>query len=207
MKKRVISLVLCLLMVLSLIPTTAFASDIATQASRTKVSHIDIQMALNIPGVNNVQLDKNDMENLNISAKQGGTDVSYTWNRNSYTLNGSTDGQGHQQVRLNGEFPIGTKANPVEYTITLTKTVNGIPYTLTLTASYWTNNVCPGLTTGGDPGIDVKFGEGQSSGYQVTITKKIEGIDSKDLAANQKFKFAIKAENGTVVKELEAVTN
>lgn len=29
MKKRVISLVLCLLMVLSLIPTTAFASDIA----------------------------------------------------------------------------------------------------------------------------------------------------------------------------------
>lgn len=207
MKKRVISLVLCLLMVLSLIPTTAFASDIATQASRTKVSHIDIQMALNIPGVNNVQLDKNDMETLNISAKQGGTDVSYTWNRNSYMLNGSTDGQGHQQVRLNGEFPIGTKANPVEYTITLTKTVNGIPYTLTLTASYWTNNVCPGLTTGGDPGIDVKFGEGQSSGYQVTITKKIEGIDSKDLAANQKFKFAIKAENGTVVKELEAVTN
>lgn len=204
MKKRVISLVLCLLMVLSLIPTTAFASDIATQ---DKVSHIDIQMALNIPGERNVQLDDNDMKNLNISAKQGGADVSYTWNRNSYTLNGSTDGQGHQQVRLNGEFPIGTKANPVEYTITLTKTVSGVPYTLTLTASYWKGNVCPGLTTGGDPGIDVKFGEGQSSGYQVTITKKIEGIDSKDLAANQKFKFAIKDEKGAIVKELEAVTN
>lgn len=205
MKKRVISLVLCLLMVLSLIPTTAFASDIATQAIRTKVSHIDIQMALNIPGERNVQLDDNDMKNLNISAKQGGADVSYTWN--NYKLKGSTDGQGNQQVRLNGSFPIGTRNNPVEYTITLTKTVSGVPYTLTLTASYWTNNVCPGLTTGGDPGIDVKFGEGQSSGYQVTIAKKIEGIDSKDLAANQKFKFAIKAENGTVVKELEAVTN
>ena len=218
MKKRVISLVLCLLMVLSLIPTTAFASDIATQGGMpggdkpskpemTSVSHIDIQMALNIPGVNNVQLDRNDMENLNISAKQGGTDVSYTWNRNSYTLNGSTDGQGHQQVRLNGEFPIGTRNNPVEYTITLTKTVNGVPYTLTLTASYWTNNVCPGLKTNQDPGIDVKFGEGQSSGYQVTITKKIEGIDKKDLAGNMKFKFAIKDASGTVVKELEAVTN
>ena len=205
MKKRVISLVLCLLMVLSLIPTTAFASDIATQDKERKVSHIDIQMALNIPGVNNVQLDDNDMTKLNISAKQGGADVSYTWN--NYKLKGSTDGQGNQQVRLNGSFPIGTQGNPVEYTITLTKTVSGVPYTLTLTASYWKGNVCPGLTTGGDPGIDVKFGEGQSSGYQVTITKKIEGIDSKDLAANQKFKFAIKDEKGAIVKELEAVTN
>ena len=205
MKKRVISLLLCLLMALSLIPTTAFASDIATQAIRTKVSHIDIQMALNIPGERNVQLDDNDMKNLNISAKQGGADVSYTWN--NYKLKGSTDGQGNQQVRLNGSFPIGTRNNPVEYTITLTKTVSGVPYTLTLTASYWKGNVCPGLTTGGDPGIDVKFGEGQSSGYQVTITKKIEGIDSKDLAANQKFKFAIKDEKGAIVKELEAVTN
>lgn len=205
MKKRVISLLLCLLMALSLIPTTAFASDIATQAIRTKVSHIDIQMALNIPGERNVQLDDNDMKNLNISAKQGGADVSYTWN--NYKLKDSTDGQGNQQVRLNGSFPIGTRNNPVEYTITLTKTVSGVPYTLTLTASYWKGNVCPGLTTGGDPGIDVKFGEGQSSGYQVTITKKIEGIDSKDLAANQKFKFAIKDEKGAIVKELEAVTN
>lgn len=205
MKKRVVSLLLCLIMALSLIPTTAFASDIATQDKERKVSHIDIQMALNIPGVNNVQLDDNDMKNLNISAKQGGADVSYTWN--NYKLKGSTDGQGNQQVRLNGSFPIGTQNNPVEYTITLTKTVSGVPYTLTLTASYWKGNVCPGLTTGGDPGIDVKFGEGQSSGYQVTITKKIEGIDSKDLAANQKFKFAIKDEKGAIVKELEAVTN
>lgn len=185
MKKRVISLVLCLLMVLSLIPTTAFASDIATQAGNQNHIDVNISMEVEVNGKKqNLNLQTTDLANLTITNSLGKT---FTLN-NGFTLGGiSYDKYGNQQFRLVGNFPYTTNGGreAVNYTLTLKKTIDGVPFEFAATVNIrGENNVCPGN------GIDVAFGKGSQVEGVLQLTKAI-GINSAALVANKEFTFTV----------------
>ena len=127
MKRKIISLLLCLVMALSLIPTVAFGATAET------VDHIDINTQLaasvTIDGkVHNetISFSWADVEagNLTITAKKGSEPVTVP----SYKNGGEGGDKTQSQVRLSGEFLIGTENNPVVYTLTLQKniTIDGV---------------------------------------------------------------------------------
>lgn len=120
MKRKIISLLLCLVMALSLIPTVAFGATADT------VDHIDVLLAFKIPGSDDpITFTSEEAKAIVITGKEnGGTPIIYTPTKYGH----STDSQNRSQVRLEGIFPVGTKSNPVVYTLTLTKTVNGTTY-------------------------------------------------------------------------------
>ena len=202
MKRKIISLLLCLVMALSLIPTVAFGATADT------VDHIDVLLALNINGKKEY-LNSDDLNAITITSSTSNYSVTRK------TLNGSTDAQGQSQARFTGTFPVGTKEAPVTYTLSLTKVVDGVSYDLTLTTNYWDeNNFCPptlkdqknplsghkdtwkngGVVKGS--GIDVEFGTANASTKQVIITKNIYGVDSADLVGGKAFTFTIYEEDG-----------
>lgn len=185
MKKRVISLVLCLLMVLSLIPTTAFASDIATQGGNQNHIDVNISMEVEVNGKKqNLNLQRTDLANLTITNSLGKT---FTLN-NGFTLDGTSyDKYGNQQFRLVGNFPYTTNGGreAVNYTLTLKKTIDGVPFEFAATVNILgENNVCPGN------GIDVAFGKGSQVEGVLQLTKAI-GINSAALVANKEFTFTV----------------
>mgnify|MGYP002766924256 CR=1 FL=1 len=185
MKKRVISLVLCLLMVLSLIPTTASASDIATQGGNQNHIDVNISMEVEVNGKKqNLNLQRTDLANLTITNSLGKT---FTLN-NGFTLDGTSyDKYGNQQFRLVGNFPYTTNwgREAVNYTLTLKKTIDGVPFEFAATVNIWgENNVCPGN------GIDVAFGKGSQVEGVLQLTKAI-GINSAALVANKEFTFTV----------------
>ena len=207
MKRKIISLLLCLVMALSLIPTVAFAKGEGPQI-QTSVDHIDVLVALNINGQKE-SLDQDDLKNITITSTTSNFTVT------ARKLNGSTDAYGQKQARFEGSFPVGTKDNPVSYTLSLTKVVDGVSYDLTLTTDYWDeNNFCPPTlkdqknplnghndtwTNGGvvpGSGIDVEFGTANASTRQVIITKNILGVDTADLVDGKTFTFTIYEEDG-----------
>lgn len=185
MKKRVISLVLCLLMVLSLIPTTASASDIATQGGNQNHIDVNISMEVEVNGKKqNLNLQRTDLANLTITNSLGKT---FTLN-NGFTLDGTSyDKYGNQQFRLVGNFPYTTNwgREAVNYTLTLKKTIDGVPFEFAATVNILgENNVCPGN------GIDVAFGKGSQVEGVLQLTKAI-GINSAALVANKEFTFTV----------------
>ena len=185
MKKRVISLVLCLLMALSLIPTTAFASDIATQGGNQNHIDVNISMEVEVNGKKqNLNLQRTDLANLTITNSLGKT---FTLN-NGFTLDGTSyDKYGNPQFRLVGNFPYTTNwgQEAVNYTLTLKKTIDGVPFEFAATVNIWgENNVCPGN------GIDVAFGKGSQVEGVLQLTKVI-GINSAALVANKEFTFTV----------------
>lgn len=185
MKKRVISLLLCLLMALSLIPTTAFASDIATQGGNQNHIDVNISMEVEVNGKKqNLNLQRTDLANLTITNSLGKT---FTLN-NGFTLDGTSyDKYGNQQFRLVGNFPYTTNGGreAVNYTLTLKKTIDGVPFEFAATVNILgENNVCPGN------GIDVAFGKGSQVEGVLQLTKAI-GINSAALVANKEFTFTV----------------
>lgn len=185
MKKRVISLLLCLLMALSLIPTTAFASDIATQGGNQNHIDVNISMEVEVNGKKqNLNLQRTDLANLTITNSLGKT---FTLN-NGFTLDGTSyDKYGNPQFRLVGNFPYTTNwgQEAVNYTLTLKKTIDGVPFEFAATVNIWgENNVCPGN------GIDVAFGKGSQVEGVLQLTKVI-GINSAALVANKEFTFTV----------------
>lgn len=135
MKKRVISLLLCLLMALSLIPTTAFASDIATQGGNQNHIDVNISMEVEVNGKKqNLNLQRTDLANLTITNSLGKT---FTLN-NGFTLDGTSyDKYGNPQFRLVGNFPYTTNwgQEAVNYTLTLKKTIDGVPFEFAATVN------------------------------------------------------------------------
>ena len=202
MKKRVISLLLCLLMALSLIPTAAFASDVATQDKNNgheddkNTPHIDVNINIDVE-VNgqkmSLSLERADLANLTITNTNG---VTFTQGK-GFTLDGTSyDNSGNLQFRLVGDFLYGTKNAPVDYTLTLKKTVGGVPFEFTATVNKWSkNNVCPGKDDNAK-GIDVAFGTASKVEGVLQVTKVID-IDNAALEANKEFTFTVtnKADN------------
>ena len=121
--------------------------------------------------------------------------VKVTVNGSECTASGtSTDNAGNAQVRISGDFKVGTKDDPVWYTITLTtKLTNKAGLTANVTLSiytnYWsTDNVCPGLApnyrTNGvvssKSGIDIKLSATDTTYTRLNIKKVLEGITFKE---------------------------
>ncbi|MBQ3141416.1 MAG: hypothetical protein IJC25_05595, partial [Clostridia bacterium] len=92
----------------------------------------------------------------------------------AYSITGFGSDGTRDQIRINGNFPIGTQANPIRYTVSLTKTLTvdgvNVPVTLSATVGYWDNgNICPqgprsnGALGGSQAGIDLELGNGSGS--------------------------------------------
>lgn len=190
MKRKIISLLLCLVMALSLIPTVAFGATADT------VDHIDINTQLaasvTIDGkVHNetISFSWADVEagNLTITAKKGSEPVTVP----SYKNGGEGGDKTQSQVRLSGEFLIGTENNPVVYTLTLQKniTIDGVslPVTLVVEVNYWSSlNICPGR--GSSKGIDVGVFDTKSTTGSLTIQKTVSGLT---LDTDKTFTFTV----------------
>ncbi|MBQ9165812.1 MAG: hypothetical protein IJX71_02660, partial [Oscillospiraceae bacterium] len=190
-------------------------------STSTSVDHIDIAVdmtALIQIGNETVEHDftigTNDAGKVSISAAYGdGTAVSFT--KGSVTT--STDNAGNAQIRLDGTYPVGTKDNPVYYTVTYTDTIQvsykgetyDVKVTLQVTTNYWdSSNVCPGLDNntsswqGGaiinGSGIDLALGTGSGTVGFAQIQKKIIGAVPTE---NQTFQFKVyKLVNGEYVQ-------
>lgn len=225
MKKRILSLLLSLIMILSLLPTTAWAGPGGgpgggSSGTTTTVDHIDIAVAITDPTdpTKTVTLTQDMAKTIVIKGSNGTT---YTPTRYST----SDDGKGHNQIRMEGTFPVGTRTSPVTYTLTLDLTINNVKYTVSVNANYWDNsNVCPGTYKGANPknertdawtdgetvdrqskaGIDTEFGTPEATTKQVTITKEIAGVAETDLVAGKTFVFEISQDN--TVKGTATVT-
>ncbi len=229
--KRIAALLMSVVMIFGVLPITVFAGpgggnhrptgprpgdDTLSGGSSTSVDHIDINVSLEAEVTVNGEsqnieftLTEADVKGLDIVAKDAsGNSVSFTRG----DLGTSTDSDGNAQIRIEGDFPVGTKSEPVSYTVTLKKTVsiamNGdkisVPVVLTVTTNYWDeNNACPGLGTDnsnwqngsvvGGSGIDLKLGGGEGSadtGF-ITVQKTIVGAS---LDADKTFTFNIYAD-------------
>lgn len=220
MKKRILSLLLSLIMVLSLLPTTAwadwrddwgFGGGSYPGITTNTVDHIDIAVAITDPtdATRTIILTQNMAETIVIKDSNG-----TTYAPTSYST--SDDGKGNNQIRMEGTFPVGTRTAPVTYTLTLDLTINSVKYTVSVNANYWNgSNVCPGTYKGANPkndrtdawttgttvdkqsraGIDTEFGTPEATNKQVTITKVIAGVAETDLVAGKTFVFEISQGN------------
>ena len=153
-----------------------------------------------------VKLKTSDASRVQVTAVQNGSAVSFT--RSSVST--STDTDGNPQVRLKGTFPVGTKSNPVVYTVSFTTDVTfvdgsktyTVPMTFTSTFNYWSSdNVCPGLTREKSKwmngsvirgsGMDFVLGSSASKGI-VTIAKEVKDKDGNYInPSGQTFTFNV----------------
>ena len=188
MKKRMkhwMAMLLMVCMVIGMLPS-------AVSAKENTVDHIDIDQRLAAVVVYNGKtynveytLTAADANDIQITASNG---ASFTRGK----VSSSTDNAGNRQIRLEGTYPVGTKANPVRYTVSLTKTFTiatsegnvQVPITLSITIGYWdSSNVCPPVLQNktnwqkgsviGNSGIDLKLS--QTSGI-LYLQKNVEGI-------------------------------
>ena len=131
----------------------------------------------------------------------------------SGSVSTSTDNAGNKQIRIDGDFPVGTKNDPVSYTVTLSKTISTtdgieIPVTLSTTTHYWDSaNVCPGfqITPGRQSGIDLKLNNGTGSANSnkvqkgnIHIQKTIIGAPVKE---DMTFRYRITDRDGKIHKD------
>ncbi|MDD6024425.1 MAG: Cna B-type domain-containing protein [Oscillospiraceae bacterium] len=166
------------------------------------VNHIDIAVALKATITVNgttetktLKLTTADANNVSITASSG------TFTRSGVST--STDSSGHAQIRIKGTFPVGTKTNPINYTVSYSTSILvagvSVPVTFALTTNYWSSdNVCPGLdrnwqngSVAGGSGIDLALGTGTGSvatSGSMTIQKTVSGAA---LTADKTFVFDI----------------
>lgn len=110
---------------------------------------------------------------FSITATQNGSPyTNFTVNKNKIADDSmSHDGKSYATVRVYGSYPVGTKDNPIKYTVSITKKVTfNIPgldpitddVTMTYTVGYWDDaNWCPGKNgddVGRNAGIDAALG-------------------------------------------------
>lgn len=195
------------------------------------INHIDIMANLvatvyvdGEPYQEVVQLTPADAKYVEITAMRNGHPVAFEQSDISVY---SVDMFGNAQIRINGIFPIGTKANPVMYTVKITKpvtvdTVYGditVPVTFVVPTHYWdVLNSCPALTVLRaewakgffilGSGIDIALGGGSGeaeapTGY-LTIQKAVNGVE---LDEPKTFMFDIIDENGDLFKSVEVIVD
>ncbi len=193
------------------------------------INHIDIMANLvatvyvdGEPYQEVVQLTPADAKYVEITAMRNGHPVAFEQSDISVY---SVDMFGNAQIRINGIFPIGTKANPVVYTVKITKpvtvdTVYGdmtVPVTFVVPTHYWdVLNTCPALTVLRTEwakglfilgsGIDIALGGGSGEveapcGY-LTIQKVVQGVELDEYTS---YFFDIIDEDGNLYKTSEAL--
>ncbi len=185
-------------------------------SSSASINHIDIGVNLTASLIINGEqtqadftIGTEDAQYVTITADPADTD----FNANG-GMSTSTDNQGNKQIRIEGDFPVGTKDAPISYTVTLSKTIvtnSGIsvPVTLSTTTHYWDGgNVCPGyqVNPGRQSGIDLKLNNGvgvSNTKGTLQIQKTIEGVTPKE---NTDFWFVLKDEGGNVCRDNIKVT-
>ena len=191
------------------------------------INHIDITANLvatvyvdGEPYQEVVHLTPADAKYVEITAMRNGHPVAFEKSDISVY---SVDMFGNAQIRVNGIFPIGTKADPVVYTVKITKpvtvdTVYGemtVPVTFLVQTHYWDLlNACPALTVlRGEwakgffilgSGIDIMLGGGSAEAEPVcgnlTIQKVINGLK---LDEEKNYLFDIIDEDGNLYRTVE----
>lgn len=194
------------------------------------INHIDIAANL----VANVYVDGElhqeiahltpaDAKYVKITAERNGHPVAFTQSDISVV---SVDMFGNAQIRINGIFPIGTKANPVVYTVSIVKDVTvdtaygdvHVPVNFVMQTHYWDLlNACPALTVlRGEwakglfilgSGIDIALGgcaEAEAPTGYLTIQKAVNGVE---LDEPKTFMFDIIDENGDLFKSVEVIVD
>ena len=191
------------------------------------INHIDIAANLvatiyvdGEPYQEVVHLTPADAKNVEITAMRNGRPVAF--DKSDISIH-SVDMFGNAQIRVNGIFPVGTKANPVVYTVKITKAVNvdtvygdmTVPVTFLVQTHYWDLlNACPALTVlRGEwakgffilgSGIDIMLGGGLAEAEPVcghlTIQKVINGLK---LDEEKTYVFDIIDEDGKLYKSVE----
>ena len=185
------------------------------------INHIDIAANLlatvyvdGKPYKEVVHLTPADAANVEITAMRNGHAVPFT--KGDFSVN-SLDMYGNTQIRVTEIFPIGTKANPVWYTVKITKmvtvntgySVESVPVTFIVTTNYWDlANACPALTMFRaewmkgffilGSGIDLFLGGGSAvvdpTCGTLTIQKTVEGAD----AYGKEYTFEVRNSCGDV---------
>ncbi len=189
------------------------------------INHIDIAANLlatvyvdGKPYQEVVQLTPADAAKVEITAQRNGAPVLFT--KSDISVN-SLDMYGNVQIRVAGIFPIGTKANPVWYTVKITKdvtvntgySVTTVPVTFEVTTHYWDlYNACPALNMFRaewmkgffilGSGIDLFLGKGSAVAEptcgSLEIQKTVEGADP----TGKTYVFNI-SRNGKLYKTVE----
>ena len=181
----------------------------------TSVNHIDIGVDLTasifIDGIEKqaeFTINTSDSQYVTITAVPSNTNFSL-----SGDVSTSTDNQGKKQIRIEGDFPVGTESEPISYTVTLSKTIttndgHNVPVTLSATMHYWDGgNVCPGYQQrpGNQSGIDLVLSNGTGSSVtkgNIQIQKTIEGVE---LLEDKTFYFRLLDAVGNVYRDNVAV--
>ena len=132
------------------------------------------------------------------------------------------DDQNNSTVKLNGYFPTGSIANPVQYTFKIPYTVEidgkNIEVTLSVTTNYWdTANHCPGLTNktswqnGGfssSSGIDITLNNDEyKSEGDLIIAKTFQGLDGIVADKDYTFHFELYKKSGEKFEYVTDVTH
>ena len=224
--RRILTLILAFVMLFSVMQMSAFA------AQSNSVDHIDLAVSMNatvriddVEQTVTYRLRKEDLNAQSLNIEANGEPFT---NYNLEKVTHSESASGLDQWRIPGTFPVGTKENPVTYTVTLKKTISvqtssgnvDVPVTFTASFNYWTStNDCPGICDFKDKledwnngsvvkgsGLDFKLGNG--TGTTVTagtlnIQKTLDGLTLAE-GETKTFTFDIYKDDGTLYKTLTA---
>ncbi len=209
--------------------TTSEPESASGDATTGTADHIDIEVNVTASLTigektleTTVTLTEDDIKNGNftVTAMQGDSEFT-DFTVKTDDLETSTGADGVSQIRIGGSYPVGTKDNPVYYTVKLTKEIEfvdedaGTTYTIIMTFTstfyYWeSDNNCPGLYTNENDfrkwedgsfidgsGLDFKLGDGsdsedEDSGY-ISIQKTVTDEDGNilTLTEEQTYEFAV----------------
>ena len=162
-----------------------------------------------------------DVAAARITAVQNGSPVDFFADYSGLSISAGTGGI--IQIHIPGSYPVGTKLNPVQYTVSISKDVTfcdsetGATYVRTMTFSasfnYWDlNNGCPILLTnvGGwlagcfipYSGMDFILGCASDALGYLTIQKNVVNSDGSALNLGGNYNFQIYTADGAYVKDL-----
>ncbi len=203
------------------------ALSVSAASSNSSVDHIDIGVSLTadimIDGKlyenQTYTLQKSDLTASNLSITSSAGTHTYSLNR----VSTSTGSSGIQQFRISGNFPVGTKASPVTYTVSLKKTVEvttssgsvSVPVTFTARFNYWdSHNDCPGLrgkdwqngSVVRDSGMDFLLGNAKgdvNTKGTISIQKTLAGLTIPE-GQSMTFTFDIYTASGTLYDTISA---
>lgn len=169
-----------------------------------------------------VYLTKDDVAGATITAVQNGSPVNFSADYSGLSISVGTGGI--TQIHIPGCYPVGTKLNPVQYTVSISKEITfcdsetGDTYVRTMTFSasfhYWDlNNGCPILLSNVGAwmagcfipcsGMDFILGCASDTLGYLTIQKNVVSSDGTALDLGGNYTFQIFTADGAYVKNLD----
>lgn len=168
-----------------------------------------------------VYITREDVAAATITAVQNGSAVAFSADYSGLSISAGTGGV--IQIHIPGCFPVGTKQNPVQYTVSISRDVTfcdsetGATYVRTMTFSasfhYWDwNNGCPILLANVAgwqagcfvpcSGMDFILGCASDALGYLTIQKNVVSSDGSALNLGGTYTFQIYTADGAYVKDL-----